>query len=245
MPKARLINHTTLEVIVLAARTCTATVGKMDCVGDCISEADKNLISRKILKQNKKRRVQSTISAVANAVSELKKNEVLDLNFYASALFSELKEPIHDSVLEHLNYTFKIECSRAVLQELARHRHASLSVQSTRYALKKLIRDCDVEVEFLTVESGHSGVDANNDLGLSELIHLVRSHDLKNDVAKYGLPEAFKTELIWTINARSLRNFFNLRTHKRALKEISELAMCILNALPEPHRFLYDDVIWR
>ena len=45
----------------------------------------------------------------------------------------------HGSVGEHLNYNFAIEgISRACLQELARHRHASLSVKSSRYTLKEL-----------------------------------------------------------------------------------------------------------
>jgi len=43
----------------------------------------------------------------------------------------------HSSTLEHINYTFDIDgISRACLQELARHRHASLSVKSTRYTLR-------------------------------------------------------------------------------------------------------------
>lgn len=45
----------------------------------------------------------------------------------------------HASTLEHLYYTFYIQgISRATLQELARHRIASLSVKSTRYTLKEL-----------------------------------------------------------------------------------------------------------
>mgnify|MGYP000845862794 FL=1 len=44
----------------------------------------------------------------------------------------------HESVLEHFNFTFYIEdISRALLQELARHRHISLSVESTRSALQR------------------------------------------------------------------------------------------------------------
>ena len=51
---------------------------------------------------------------------------------------SKLVKAGHESVIEHINYTFTIECvSRALLQELARHRHISLSVQSTRWALNK------------------------------------------------------------------------------------------------------------
>ena len=45
----------------------------------------------------------------------------------------------HASTLEHLTYTFYIGgVSRALLQELSRHRMASPSVKSTRYTLKEL-----------------------------------------------------------------------------------------------------------
>mgnify|MGYP006430298413 FL=1 len=45
----------------------------------------------------------------------------------------------HASTLEHLSYTFYLSgISRALLQELARHRIASPSVKSTRYTLKEL-----------------------------------------------------------------------------------------------------------
>ena len=54
----------------------------------------------------------------------------------------------HSSTLEHLNYTFHIEdVSRALLQELARHRHASLSVKSSRYTTK---RELKLEKSFLS-----------------------------------------------------------------------------------------------
>jgi len=49
----------------------------------------------------------------------------------------------HASTLEHLVYTFYIQgVSRALLQELARHRMASPSVKSTRYTLKEL-KECE------------------------------------------------------------------------------------------------------
>jgi thymidylate synthase (FAD) len=48
----------------------------------------------------------------------------------------------HTSTLEHMVFVFDIEqLSRAALQELARHRHASLSVRSTRYTLSSQLKD--------------------------------------------------------------------------------------------------------
>lgn len=47
----------------------------------------------------------------------------------------------HASTLEHLTYNFYISgVSRALLQELARHRHQSLSVESTRYTMSKKLK---------------------------------------------------------------------------------------------------------
>jgi len=47
----------------------------------------------------------------------------------------------HASTLEHLVYTFYIQgISRACLQELARHRIASLSVKSTRYTTSRELK---------------------------------------------------------------------------------------------------------
>ncbi len=47
----------------------------------------------------------------------------------------------HASTLEHLVYSLDISgVSRALLQELARHRHQNLSVESTRYTMSKKLK---------------------------------------------------------------------------------------------------------
>ena len=56
---------------------------------------------------------------------------------------------------------------------------------------------------------------------------------IANDIAKYLIPECYKSELAWSINARSLQNFLELRTAKAALKEIRELAYSVYKALPQ------------
>ena len=65
-----------------------------------------------------------------------------DLGPKDRALIERVIRDGHTSTLETLNYCFDIDgLSRAALQELARHRHASLSVQSTRYTLSKQLKD--------------------------------------------------------------------------------------------------------
>ncbi|MFP4332410.1 MAG: FAD-dependent thymidylate synthase [Campylobacterales bacterium] len=147
----------------------------------------------------------------------------------------------HASTLEHLNYTFYISgVSRALLQELARHRHASLSVKSTRYTLKEL-KECEaIEYERFLVFTGNELVDSASRDALKRLQEVLKSNT-SNDIAKYCLPESYKTELTWSINARSLQNFIALRSSKSALWEIRELAKTIYKALPEEHSYLFEE----
>lgn len=153
----------------------------------------------------------------------------------------------HASTLEHLVYSFYVEgISRALLQELARHRMASLSVKSTRYTLKEL-KD---EQPFNTNDKARAekylvmtDVEMVDEMSIKALENLrqVLAQGISNDRAKYCLPESYKTELTWTINARSLQNFINLRSDKAALWEIRDLANMVYETLPEDHRYLFEN----
>ncbi|WP_044419282.1 FAD-dependent thymidylate synthase [Halarcobacter anaerophilus] len=156
----------------------------------------------------------------------------------------------HASTLEHLSYTFFIDgISRALLQELARHRMASLSVKSTRYTLKELkdeeafrVEDKQRAEKYLVMTSS----DLVNKMSIKALENLreVLQTKIGNDVAKYCLPESYKTSLTWTINARSLQNFIALRTSKSALWEIRNLANAIFEALPQDHKYLFQSCVY-
>ena len=149
----------------------------------------------------------------------------------------------HTSTIEHISYNFKISgISRALLQELSRHRLASLSVKSTRYTLRELKNVNQDELKNYLVKISDS-IDEYNRFRLATMQALMNEQNLSNDELKYLLPEAFKTELMLTINARSLRNLLELRLSSKALKEFRELAKALYRELPEPHRVLFDDII--
>lgn len=169
----------------------------------------------------------------------------------------------HSSTLEHLVYSFYIDgISRAVLQELVRHRLASYSVKSTRYTLKELRNekpfcdehwDSDKEYGYVVdwdrfekycVRTGNYNIDLSNALRLDSIIELLNTTDLKQDELKYLLPESYKTSLTWTINARSLQNFLSLRTNPAALEEIRNLAYKIFDNIPDKHKFIFKDFIF-
>lgn len=156
----------------------------------------------------------------------------------------------HASTLEHLNYTFYIQgISRACLQELARHRHASLSVKSTRYTLKELrkeeeFKNINKNSQKYLVLTGNETVDMASIKALENLRKILND-GISLDIAKYCLPESYKTELTWSINARSLQNFLSLRSSKSALWEIRNLAKAIFEALPSEHKFIFEGCITR
>jgi thymidylate synthase (FAD) len=218
--QVKLMQHTSLEVCAYAIRTCWQSFDKSDEGG----QKDKDLIHR-----------------VGNKLK-------------------------HASTLEHLNYTFFISgISRALLQELARHRIASLSVKSTRYTLKELKNEKSftngMSMQELTekytnkdevykdihminaskylVWTNILNVDFASVVALENLRQILNSN-IANDKAKYCLPESYKTELTWSINARSLQNFLNLRSSKSALWEIRELANILYNTLPNDHQYLFE-----
>ena len=162
----------------------------------------------------------------------------------------------HASTAEHLVYRFNITgISRACLQELCRHRIASLSVRSSRYTLTELRKELPFteytdmqDQEYLAsgreraekylVMTSDERVNRMSILALDNLRDLILC-GISNDLAKYALPEAYKTSVAYTINARSLKNFLQLRSSKQALWEIRDLAAALFNALPTEHKFLF------
>ncbi|MDR0746886.1 MAG: FAD-dependent thymidylate synthase [Helicobacteraceae bacterium] len=150
----------------------------------------------------------------------------------------------HSSTLEHLFYTFYIqEISRLLLQELARHRIASLSVKSTRYTLKELKDETpfdqfDSRAQKYLIPSGDETVDRMSVKALDNL-RILLEKGISNDRVKYALPESYKTELTWSVNARSLQNFLTLRSKSSAHFEIRNLTSAVYEALPHDHKYLF------
>ncbi len=157
----------------------------------------------------------------------------------------------HESVLEHITLTYSVQgISRALLQELARHRHISLSVESTRHTLKKSLESPDW-VEQAAGGIGHPVFRASFRAS-EELLRAVenvkrfadRYPDMPNDELKYFLPEFWPTNLILTSNIRELRHILKLRTAPAALKEFRRLGHTLYDAVPEEYRYLLWDCVY-
>ena len=130
----------------------------------------------------------------------------------------------HDSILEHWSATFAISgVSRAFLAQLSRHRLISLSVQSQRYvnmngfdyvipeSIEKDEKVKEKYVEFMRATSD-----------LYEI--MTELHNIKEEDARYILPNACTTNIVFTANARELKHIFSLRTCNRTQKEFRDVA---------------------
>ena len=160
----------------------------------------------------------------------------------------------HSSTLEHLYYNFYIKgISRACLQELARHRIASYSVKSSRYTIKELKDEASfLPLDSQNIERARKFIvlcknERVNEASIKALenLRILTAEGISNDLVKFCMPESYKTELSWSINARSLQNFLSLRSPKTALWEIRNLAKTIFEALPQEHKYIFTPHLWQ
>ncbi len=119
------------------------------------------------------------------------------------------------------------------MQEIARHRHISLSVESTRHTLKKYLNEPGGRMKL------YSMIPVKFHVALQDFLVTAEGNpDLPNDELKYYLPEFFPTNLVLTNNVRELRHILNLRTAPAALKEFRDLARAMYEAVPEQYKYL-------
>ena len=159
-----------------------------------------------------------------------------DKEFVPSEVLKRRIKENHGSVLEHINLTYSIlGLSRACLQELARHRLISLSVESTRYTLRKYLDGEDFDERFDEYPASYL---------VDWLYKIAESNpDMPNDELKYYLPEFWPTNLILTCNIRELRHIINLRTAPNALKEFRVLAHGMFDVVPDEFKYLLQDCV--
>ncbi|MBN1778383.1 MAG: FAD-dependent thymidylate synthase [Clostridiales bacterium] len=131
----------------------------------------------------------------------------------------------HESVMEHISFTFLIEgISRALLAQLTRHRIASFSVQSQRYVGYE--KGFGYVVPPAVEALGKQAVDEYA-RQMDQMLFWYRDWQEKlgtNEDARFVLPNACETRLLMTMNVRELKHFLALRMCRRAQWEIRQLA---------------------
>ena len=130
----------------------------------------------------------------------------------------------HDSVLEHLPLTWVIEdVSRALTHQLVRHRMASYTQLSQRYAKVETDKEWYIEPE--TVKSSLNILNKYRNLmdDIANLYNEMCSKGIPNEDARMILPNACFTSIIVSMNARAFLEAATLRTCNRAQWEIRQM----------------------
>mgnify|MGYP001616971823 FL=1 len=141
-------------------------------------------------------------------------------------LFNELVKQGHGSVLEHANFTFGISgMSRSCSHQLVRHRMGAFNQQSQRYVH---VGDYEYFVvpPSLDEEKFKDITKQIVDYYNSEVQNLKgkgKTAEQSQEDARFIIPNAGKTNVIWTTNLRNLIHVAHYRLCNRSQWEIRKL----------------------
>jgi thymidylate synthase (FAD) len=160
----------------------------------------------------------------------------------ASSFIRNTLKREHLSILEHASASFRISgVSRAFTHQLVRHRIASFSQQSQRYVNEDnfdYILPPSIEENPEALQLYREYMDHTKDL----YAQLRKMSILKED-ARFILPNAINTEIVFSANFRELRHFFELRTEKHAQWEIRRAAVIMLKIMKEKAPDVFADFV--
>ena len=165
----------------------------------------------------------------------------------AASFVEMLSEIGHESPIEHASFTFGIEgVSRSLLAQITRHRMASFSVKSQRYVREgsfEYVNPPEIAAEPETKKI-YDEIMAEDQERYDRLAAILKEKHIKTFIAegkdektaarlaekkaiedaRFVLPNACETQMVMTMNARSLMNFFKVRCCRRAQWEIQDVA---------------------
>jgi thymidylate synthase (FAD) len=184
-------------------------------------------------------------------VSNKKRSE--EMGKEEARLLNYLMKHRHGSPFEHTYLTFYVKAPIFVVREWMRHRIGSFNEMSGRYvefepdfytpAILRIPGDTNKQGSkepdegFLTTwRDENYGYDWHNEMSIELLTSYQASYEhyeellesgVAKEMARMVLPLSLYTEFFWTVNARSLMNFLNLRTGEDAQWEIRKYAEAI------------------
>lgn len=148
-------------------------------------------------------------------------------------LLGFLRQRNHLSPFEHADFTFSVDgVSRALSHQLVRHRIASYSQESQRYVNYMKIDRLPFVVPptIAANEQARLIYDKTVETTLNAYRQMVEA-GVPSEDARYIFPNAIETKLVFTLNSRSLFNFFEQRCCIKAQWEIRILALEMLKAV--------------
>jgi thymidylate synthase (FAD) len=140
-----------------------------------------------------------------------------------------------ESMVEMVDATFLITCSRVVTHELVRHRLASYQQESQRFVSYK-----DEDPEELFFLPPEVELDEESRLLYERAVYsalgtynALVERGVPKQIARYVLPNATRTRIIVKTNLREWRHILRLRLHKSAQPEMRVVMAQVHEALQE------------
>ena len=152
----------------------------------------------------------------------------------------------HHSVIEHVNITVRFICDRGVTHELVRHRLASYSQESTRYAnysKEKFGREITVIKPLFWKEDSEEYPEWLSAMEQAEKSYMrLIDLDASPEQARSVLPNSLKTEIVITCNIRKWRHIFRLRCSSSAHPQMREIMLPLLREFHDKIPVLFEDI---
>ena len=148
----------------------------------------------------------------------------------------------HESIIEHASATFRINgASRSFTHQFVRHRLASFSQQSQRYV-------DEAEFNYIIPPSILENPEAAElyrkyMVNTAETYSKLRQTGILKEDARFILPNALESEIVFTANFRELRTIFSLRLEKSAQWEIRKVCMDMLDIMKQEAPSVFGDFV--
>ena len=146
----------------------------------------------------------------------------------------------HLSILEHASASFRIKgASRAFTHQLVRHRIASYSQQSQRYVDETGFSY--IIPPAIRKDSHAAGIFRAFIKEAEKAYNELRKAGMKKEDARFVLPNALESEIVFSANFREFRTIFSLRLDRAAQWEIRCVCMEMLKILQKEAPSVFGD----
>lgn len=182
---------------------------------------------------------------IVNAAKVSFLSSATEMDQSSIGLLNYLLKNKHATPFEHVMFKFRIKCPIFVAREWFRHRWSSFNEMSMRYHIPKNIEFYIPDEHCIRQQIGKPGSYQFQQIADDRVINNTKNlmmsvyemadsayraliaDGVAKEIARAVLPVGQYTEFIWTVNARSLLNFLNLRNSEHAQYEIREYAKII------------------
>jgi thymidylate synthase (FAD) len=147
----------------------------------------------------------------------------------------------HYSVLEHASATFRITgVSRAMTHQLVRHRLCSFTQQSQRYVDERDFHF--VEPESIRGDPAAHAMFSEQMEGARRAYASLQSMGIRNEDARFVLPNAVASQLVVSANLRQWRHVIELRCRPGSQWEIRQVCAEVLRLLKRTVPTAFEDL---